>query len=79
MGYPLWTAPNIHKRLCEILQVKSLFANKGIPMIGDLLQLRPVQGRIVFEQPRSDEYFALHKLSDSLSNSFDAVNLVHNH
>ena len=70
---------NIHQRLCEIFQVRTVFANKGILMVGDILQLRPPQGRFIFEQPRNPDYFGLYNSSDSLWNSFDAVNLVHNH
>ena len=46
---------NIHRRMCELFQVKSVFANKGILLIGDLLQLRPPQGRFIFEQPRNPD------------------------
>ena len=70
---------NIHQRLCEIFQVKTIFANKGILLIGDLLQLRPPQGRFIFEQPRNSDYLALFNSEDSLWNSFEVVNLVHNH
>ena len=70
---------NIHRRMCELFQVKSVFANKGILLIGDLLQLRPPQGRFIFEQPRNSDYFALFNSTENLWNSFDAVNLVHNH
>ena len=70
---------NIHQRLCELFQVKTIFANKAILLIGDLLQLRPPQGRFIFEQPRNSDYLALFNSSESLWNSFDAVNLTHNH
>ena len=70
---------NIHQRLCEIFQVKTIFANKGILLIGDLLQLRPPQGRFIFEHPRNSDYLALFNSEDSLWNSFEVVNLVHNH
>lgn len=70
---------NIHQRLCELFQLKTVFANKGILLVGDLLQLRPIQGKYIFEQPRNSDYVALYNSSDSIWNSFDVVNLVHNH
>ena len=70
---------NIHQRLCEVFQVKTIFANKGIMLIGDLLQLRPPQGRFIFEKPKNLDYLPLFYSEDSLWNSFEAVNLVHNH
>ena len=70
---------NIHRRLCELFQMKTIFANQAVLLIGDLLQLRPPQGRFIFEQPRNSDYYALFNSTDSLWNSFDAVNLIHNH
>ena len=35
--------------------------------------------RFIFEQQRNPDYFGLHNSSDALWNSFNAVNLVHNH
>ena len=70
---------NIHRRLCEVFQIKTLFANKGVLLIGDLLQLRPPQGRFIFEQSRNSDYLGLYNSSESLRSSFNAVNLIHNH
>ena len=68
----------IHLRLCEVLQVniKNFFANISVVLVGDLLQLPPVNASYVFKKPRNS-----HFSSDvcSLWDSFEPVILQTNH
>ena len=45
---------------------------------GDLLQLRPIQGRYIFEAPKCSEYQVHHDF-DSLWSHFDFIELKENH
>ena len=47
---------NIHHRLCDILGSKNIFAGRGMVLVGDLFQLKPVHGRFIFEQPFQEKY-----------------------
>ena len=69
----------IHSRLCEVFTGKSPFANKGIILVGDLLQLRPVRARYIFQQPFQTCYGPLFHSDDSLFKLFESITLVHNH
>ena len=68
----------IHLRLCEVLQVnvKNFFANISVVLVGDLLQLPPVNASYVFKKPRNS-----HFSSDvcSLWDSFEPIILQKNH
>ena len=66
--------------LREIKGNNKEFGGCGIFLFGDLMQLRPVKGRYIFEEPVSEEY----KLSfgdgeDSLWKSFQVILLTENH
>ena len=68
----------IHLRLCEVMQVnpRNLFANIAVVLVGDLLQLPPVNAVYVFKKPRNS-----HFSSDvcSLWESFEPIVLQKNH
>ena len=70
---------NVHRRLCKIFQNNKLFGGIGIILVGDMLQLRPVKARYIFEEPEDEQHQVLYHSEDSLWNMFDVVNLVHNH
>lgn len=70
---------HIHARLCDIFQNTKLFGGIGIMLVGDLLQLRPVEAKYIFQRPKTQKFQVLYNSEDSLWNSFEVVNLVHNH
>ena len=66
-------------RLREVKQQPTLlFGGVSVFLFGDILQLKPVKGRYIFEQPIS-ESFMLPYLTASLWKKFDVVILKHNH
>ena len=70
----------IHMRLQEIFQTKSdiPFANINMVLVGDLLQLPPVKGALVFKTPLSLD-FAANKDNLNLWESHTPMILKHNH
>ena len=66
-------------RLREVKQQpKLLFGGVSVFVFGDILQLRPVQARYIFEEPASQS-FNLAFLTDPLWQKFEVVLLRHNH
>ena len=73
------TLYKIHQRLSEIhYGTDDLFANIGIILVGDLLQLRPIQASWIFSTPRDKKRKMLYELL-SLWKQFKVINLKHNH
>ena len=68
----------IHKRLCEVFQTEDLFANKGVILVGDLLQLPPVKGSFIFNKP-TNTHSASFNDAQPLWQSFEPHELVVNH
>ena len=68
----------IHRRLCDIFVSQDPFANLSVVLVGDLMQLPPVQGRYIFERPISDQYKAYYDITD-LWQLFVPIVLQHNH
>ena len=68
----------LHLRLCEIFQSEEMFGDKGIILVGDLMQLKPIMGRYIFEAP-AHEKFAPYFEVNSLWHSFEVINLRENH
>ena len=71
----------IHMRLNEVFQTNNkvdLFANVNMIVVGDLLQLRPVQGTYIFKTPLNLKYQA-NKDTLELWKSFKPMILAHNH
>ena len=66
-------------RMKEIKQRTDLpFGGVAIFMFGDILQLRPVRAKYIFEEPLSDSHSLAH-LADPLWEKFDVVMLIKNH
>ena len=66
-------------RLRELMQNTELvFGGCSILLLGDVLQLKPVMGRYVFEQPICEAYHLAH-LIDPLWNKFQVILLTKNH
>ena len=68
----------IHLRLCEIFQSEDKFANIGIVLVGDLLQLPPIQGRYIFQEPKNVHFAPFYEV-ESLWHSFEVIDLKENH
>ena len=69
---------NVHKKLCEIFCSEDFFANKSMLVVGDLLQLRPVDGTYTFNIPR-DPNFKAFADGNTLWQSFEPFVLRENH
>ena len=74
----------IHMRLCTILEMDEKldpFANINVMLVGDLMQLSPVMGHLVFSSPKTNELKGLHDgLGEkSLWKQFQPMILKHNH
>ena len=66
-------------RLKEIKQSPDLtFGGVAVFLFGDLLQLRPVQARYIFDEPRCEKYHLMY-LADPLWEKFDIIFLIKNH
>ena len=72
------TLYKLHMRLCEIFQSEDKFANIGIVLVGDILQLQPIKGRYIFQEPNNDHFAAFYEV-DSLWHSFEVIDLKENH
>ena len=68
----------IHERLQQIKQNQLPFGGVCVLLFGDLLQLRPVRGRFVFQQPRSQKYSDFFQFL-SLWSPFTPIVLETNH
>ena len=49
----------INHRLCDIFNNNLPFGGLGIMFVGDMLQLKPIKGKFIFEIPK-DEAHAIH-------------------
>ena len=68
----------IDLRLREITQMGVPLGNVAIFVLGDLMQMRPVTGKYIFEDPRSSQ-FSLANNIDPLWQKFTVINLEINH
>ena len=68
----------VHQRLCEIFISQDSFGGKGIILVGDLLQLKPVKANYIFTTPRNKRYKFLDSV-ESLWSTFDVAVLTTNH
>ena len=68
----------LNLRLKEIKQNDKDFGGVAVILFGDLMRLRPVQARYIFQKPK-DNKFALSCLVRSLWKQFDIVELQQNH
>ena len=67
----------IHKRLCEIFVSEDYFGGKAVLLVGDLMQLRPVKAKFIFEKPKDEKHRSFHDV-DSLWKSFKPIILETN-
>ena len=68
----------IHLRLGEIFKNEELFGGRSVILVGDLLQLAPVQAKYVFDEPRNSNFRPFYH-ANSLWHSFTPMILSHNH
>ena len=66
---------NVHRRLVDILQVDEMFADRGVMLVGDLMQIRPVQASYIFKEPKTMHNKSLFKSDASLWDSCECVEL----
>ena len=69
---------NVSRRLCEIFVYEDIFGGKSVMLVGDLLQLKPINGPYIFERPKEKKNRPFHEASP-LWNSFEVVVLSTNH
>ena len=68
----------IHLRLCEIFKNEDLLGGISVVLVGDLLQLAPVQAKYVFDEPRNSKFRPFYH-ANSLWHTFTPMILSHNH
>jgi hypothetical protein len=68
----------LHLRLKEVKNVDKPFGNVCIIILGDLMQLKPVQGNYVFDMPRCIDFKSYHT-QWPLFEQFSIVELITNH
>ena len=68
----------IDLRLKEVKQNDNLFGNVAVFCFGDLLQIKPVKGRYIFQEPKCED-FKLANVVKPHWNQFKIVNLEENH
>ena len=68
----------LHERLQQIKQCSQVFGGVTVLLCGDLLQLKPVRGRFIFETPRCSKYADLYDICN-LWDLFQPVVLQSNH
>ena len=69
----------LHLRLCELKQnPQEPFGGCSVLFFGDPLQLKPVMGRYIFQQPLCSDYHLSDTL-DPLWEKFQVLMLTHNH
>ncbi|HIC30472.1 MAG TPA: hypothetical protein EYO76_01005, partial [Flavobacteriaceae bacterium] len=70
----------IHERLCDLKQegYRKQFGNIAIILVGDLMQLKPVKGTYIFEDPKNPNSKNMQCIWD-LWKQFECVELRENH
>ena len=68
----------LNRRFQEVTQSDDDFGGLSVLLCGDLLQLRPVQAKWIFEEPRNKAFKASY-LSNSLWDLFEPIELTQNH
>ena len=69
---------NVHRRLVDILQMEDMFADRGVMLVGDLLQIPPVMATPIFLKPLTQQNKSLWNTDANLWNSCDPVELIVN-
>ena len=65
-------------RLQEVMQSDEVFGGVSVLLSGDLMQLKPVQAKWIFEEPAGKDFKIFHS-SNPLWEQFQAIELVQNH
>ena len=68
----------LNQRLCSVFQNKLPFGGISVILVGDLLQIKPVQGRYIFQTPIYQPYANCHEICN-LWELFSVFILKHNH
>ena len=68
----------IDQRLKEIMLSEERFGGISVILLGNILQLKPVRARNIFDEPTSDQWKFGHQL-ESLWETFLPVKLTYNH
>ena len=68
----------IHQRLCEIKQSTRPFGSISVILFGDLMQLKPIKGSYIFEEPKQGKYKEIYNIFP-LWNMFETIDLEENH
>ena len=68
----------IDLRLKEVKQNSSLFGGVALFCFGDLLQLKPVKGRYIFQDPKCEDFKLANAVKSHWEN-FQIINLEENH
>ena len=69
----------INLRLREVtMRPDKLFGGVSICVFGDIMQLKPVKGRVIWSQPKSSEYYQAFLIKPHWE-EFQVVSLVENH
>ena len=64
--------------LQEVKQKSQIFGGVSICLFGDIMQLKPVKGNYIFEEPRDSHHLEYYNL-ENLWNLFDVIELNENH
>ena len=68
----------LHQRLCEIKQSTLPFGGISTIFFGDLMQLKPIKGSYIFEEPKQEKYKQIFNIFP-LWNLFETIDLEENH
>ena len=68
----------LHQQLQEIKQNEDDFGGLSVIMFGGVMQLRPVKGRYIFEEPKNNDLQA-HYFLNNLWEKFSSIELEQNH
>ena len=68
----------IDLRLREITQRNHPFGNVAIFALGDIMQIKPVMGRYIMQNPANKQFWLAYKV-DSLWHKFECITLEDNH
>ena len=68
----------IHHRMVDIFNNNEPFGGISVMFVGDMLQLKPVKGRFIFEMPKEPSHASYYE-EKSLWHSLEAITLKHNH
>ena len=59
---------DLHKRLRKIFDLEDDFGGRALLMVGDILQLPPVQGRAIYSKPKGSQNSVWQSMKDKDQN-----------